>query len=518
MLWSKYQLAAFDFNISGEGNMFLQAVAGSGKSTVIEKMIMDCPVTESILAIAFAREIKKHLEAKLAHYSHVTVKTLNGFGSGICYKAVRRRIKLDEDKTQNTMFFDVMDGKKSSEDQKNLYYKSRWMISKIIAIWKADMVWEPRIEDMFSVMDRFNLNIPKKTTEVQIWSLAEVTYKKSMAKTLVMDWDDQIAMPLFHNWEIPTYDRVYGDESQDFTPAQIELVRRAIKQSDWELLEGGRMDSLKVGRAFYVGDERQSIMQFRGADSNAVQNIIDKMHCTELPLSICYRCSKAVIRDAQVIVPHIEASETAIEGLSQVVTVKDFYTLAAEGDMVLGRCTAPLVEACMEFIRQGRKAQIKGREIGQQLIDFIEEVADSVEDITIFDGQLCEHVQKQEEKLKLRNNQAQLLLLNDTFETIVCLYAKCDGVSGLKKLISEIFSDHVQGIMLMTIHKSKGLQNPKVFIIAPELLPHKLAVTDEQKLSEENLLYVGITRAQSDIYYVDAKPRMLEPGYAFVRR
>jgi hypothetical protein len=95
------------------------------------------------------------------------VKTLNGFGYAVCRKNVKRYIKIDADKVEKTLRFDCLDGAKSGES-KDLFYKTRFLISKIIAIWKADMVWHPGIDNMFEVMDRFNLDMPKRVGEQQL--------------------------------------------------------------------------------------------------------------------------------------------------------------------------------------------------------------------------------------------------------------------------------------------------------------------------------------------------------------
>lgn len=472
MDWSKYQVGVFDFDIKDHNGLLVNAVAGSGKSTVIEECVRRLPYGTPTGSFAFNVAIKDAMKVRLADLTYVDVKTLNGLGYGACRDGVRRYIKIDRDKVEKTLRFDILDGAKKDE-QKTQFYQSRYWITKMVGLCQANMLFKPEYYQVLELAERQGIDLPLKLDVTTLWCLFEMTYQRCWQKTTVMSFDDQIAMPLYHNWQLPSYQRMYIDETQDLTAAQIELLNRAN------------------AICTFVGDPYQSIYSFRGADRLAIEKI--RAQTTELPLSVCYRCAKSIVRDAQKVVPHIEYFEGSPEGICDQITRKNFKPV--DGDVVLCRTTAPLVRDCLARIRDGLKATVKGREIGDGLIAMLDDC-----DNRLSSTEMVEILERS--ATGYQTDEARMAR-NDKVDTIKALAERCATVGDIRQSIKDIFDDNeCAGVLYSTIHKAKGCEWDRGFLIHPEQLPHKLAKTPEALEQERNLDYVWRTRFRKERYTV----------------
>ena len=78
--------------------------------------------------------------------------------------------------------------------------------------------------------------------------------------------------------------------------------------------------------------------------------------------------------------------------------------------------------------------------------------------------------------------------------------------------LDEEENKNVEKVVLMTMHGSKGLEYPVVFIIGMEenVFPHSRSMGDDEEMEEERrLAYVGITRAERTLYLTSARYRTL---------
>lgn len=457
-IWSIYQQAIFSDVAEGKGHVLVRARAGTGKTTTIVEALNHVPAGASALLVAFNKSIAKELEGRAPQ--GMAVKTLHAFGFAALRSAFRTT--MDQNKVERIarrLFGPQLPGAVLGN------------LNKLVARAKATLAADEN--DLDVLIDDLGLDVPENERAEFIDHAAEIL-SACYRDTRTCDFDDMIWLTVRHGVRVPRFDLVFVDETQDLNAAQIELALMAVKRG---------------GRVIAVGDDRQAIYGFRGADENAVDNIVKRLNARVLPLSITYRCGKAIVALAQAIVPDYEAAPTAPDGIVRQVTDEALRAEAAPGDFVISRANAPLIGICLGFLAAGKPATIAGRDIGAGLLALV----DKSKATTI--QELLEYVDAWEkaecERLAARKRDTQPA--TDRADCVEALTEGASSVAEVRARIEALFSDKddARRIVCTTTHKAKGLERERCWILADT---YSAASTEEN-----NLWYVAITRAKTEL-------------------
>jgi DNA helicase II / ATP-dependent DNA helicase PcrA len=469
---SAYQLAIFDW-VKGEGkSLVVKALAGSGKTTTGIKMLDFVDKNLDTIYLAFNKHIAEELKTRVA--SHVTVMTYHALGfSGI--RAAFGKVEIDNDKVKHI-----------TESLIDKY--SHWgifpQIKQLVSLVKSNLTGtEPT--DLQALCERYG--IETNGDQALIFQVVPQVIARCQQITNIIDFDDMCWLPIVLDLPVKKYDFIFVDEAQDTNKAQIALALMSMKDTT---------------RIVAVGDEYQSIYGFRGADAEAIPNLIEFLGAETLPLSVTYRCPKSHVLQINRMFPEIglEFAETSKEGIIREISNNDFLLEVRPTDMILCRCNAPLVEPAFALIRKGVKAIIRGRDIGSGLVALIRKTkSDGIEELCM---KLKDYQGREVTKLESQEKFAQAQSLTDRIETI---FALCDGINtiiDLEDKIGMVFSDDVEGVVFSSVHKAKGLESERVFILNKELMPHKMAKSDWEIQQERNIQYVAYTRSLNELIFV----------------
>lgn len=474
--WSAYQQGVFHFVDNGSGNAVVVAVAGSGKSTTIVEA-MKLAKGESIF-LAFNKAIADELKRK-----GVNGRTFHSLVFGPVVRACRQDgPTLDKLRLISRDMFSFQENKLYGTFAQRMVGLARGMgIGCLIADTEEEWIALAEHHDLEPDSDGADFG--------EAIEAARRLFDACMADARV-DFDDMLYRAVKEDIALPKFDFVFVDEAQDTNPIQRAILRKILKPG---------------GRLVAVGDPAQAIYGFRGADSDALGTLAQEFNCTELPLSITYRCPTAVVEYARQWVSHIEAREGAPEGVVKELGTEWNPLDFMPGDLVVCRKTAPLITAAFKFIRAGVPVQVLGRDIGQGLKALIKKM--NARNVDQLGEKLVAWRDREAEKALREDDEAKAESIRDRAGVLLFMIDELvedkRTIADLEAGIDWLFADKGRAVTFCTGHKSKGLEARRVFWLGRSECPAKWARKPWQRQQEINLCYVIATRAMSELYLME---------------
>lgn len=198
--------------------------------------------------------------------------------------------------------------------------------------------------------------------------------------------------------------------------------------------------------------------------------------------------------------------ETTLDTLGHYAQSRGQSLYACADHLALTEHIADKPRAALQTFKRGLE-QIKARILTEPILEVLREM---VEDSS-YEAYLYEQCDTPAKAQKRMDNVWELL------EWVGRLLAK-DPNQGLADVVNKLIlidileqadEQDAETLQLMTLHASKGLEFPFVYLMGmeEELLPHRVSIDSDQIEEERRLAYVGITRAQKELCFSLAKQR-----------
>lgn len=488
-IWSAQQQNIFTwFETSTIGgatfkHLVVRARAGTGKTTTIIAAIRFAP-EEKIVVCAFNKRIADELTFRLAKENpHAVAKTLHALGFA-CVLRFWSGIKVASGSDRADSLTEQVCGPIAPDTIKKL-------VSKLHSKAREIAPHARNVGELTELAIEFEC-LPDETWDgtkfdaayVEAKALEAMELAATVKPTVGIDFADMIFLPVRNGWMSKSYDLVVVDEAQDMTVAQLELARGICR-----------------GRICVVGDDRQAIYAFRGADAESLDRLKAELKAGELGLTTTYRCGKAIVELAAALVPDFTAGDANPMGEILSRTAQTIVEDVQLGDFVLSRVNAPLVSTAMSLLRSGKRARIAGRDIGAGLKALIRRFAKGAAAHSV--PALLARIETWEKKEIARwtaaKKQGKIDMVQDQAATLIHLTDGANSVREVENRIDALFTDDGLGqagvITCSSVHRAKGLEASRVFILRNTLR--------ETSQEERNIIYVAVTRAKHTLVWVD---------------
>lgn len=544
------QLKIYEFVEHGTGNGIIDAVAGAGKTTTLMGCVSHIPNINDVIYCAFNTSIRKELQKKFKDANqNVKVSTIHALG----FQMLRatKNFRLDDYKynhiIKDPQFFDtlipdidkilgyhchptVAELRQLEErrdildwNDKNDLNEGQQYVGKIIrrlldinqkyrcTLEEDDVKCYDALIRHFGIIPYYEQGMSTYNDEVEAYfRLHQKLIKEGNSMAIshgIIDFTDQIYLPFIMNLTAQKkYGFVFVDECQDLSKAQLKVVEKYLRED---------------GRLLAVGDPYQAIYGFAGADCNSFQRVTDSFNCTVLGLTDCFRCPQDVIRLAQSLRSDIKGFKD-YSGKIYKIPNREVLINIKEGDLVICRTRLPLRALALKLINKDFKVKIHPDELQEFMGDYKknftpQELRKVLNDdiIELF----FEHAKERNQKRITHENQnadaiIRKILIKEEVETMVStldflkkkyfdwhLNTLDNILKRLKLMLSNPSDD---AIRISTIHRAKGLENNRVFILEYDKLPPPRDL-EWENIQERNLHYVAVTRPKEEIYLCDSQ-------------
>lgn len=486
---SSYQKAILDEWNNTDHNLAIEAGPGSGKTFMLLQLAKTVKMSDSAIFLAFNKSIAEELSKKLPFY--MKAMTLHSLGMRTLLRTYGFSMIVKEDKTFLVCkkYFDQFKfyGEHGKDFKKKMAYI--FSLAQVYDLYRFNMVENiDELKDLcvdYDIPALGDIDMENLKTMIHIMD----TYNQMLEPGGMIDFTDMLWLCKdIPKSKFQQYKKVFVDECQDLNSLQRMMVEKILSPN---------------GRLVSVGDSFQSIYIFAGASLSNFQELKNRPNTVTLPLSITYRCSRHIVDKANEVFEGLESAPGAEDGIVEPGAISEIQP----GDFVLCRNNKPLVQVYIRLLRNNLKASIYGKDYEKKLLKLLDkcgDVDDKIEALDILNQERIALVRELESKgYSNPEMHPSVGSFDEAYQILEILFDE-KGVQGSRSMIEKMFRDDIdsKSVMLMTCHKSKGLEADRVFFLNQELIPSQYATSPQMLYAEKCLAYVTITRAKKVLKYI----------------
>lgn len=475
---------------SSTDSLMVTAYAGCAKTTTLTLIavaqVARDPSTKG-LALAFNVRIKKELETRLP--SEFSCLTLNGIGHRVWGQTLGKRLELDSNKINRLVsaVSNTLESKELWQDIRSLALQA--MMSGMIPQGYPDLglipdtlpTWRELAEDL----DRDPRAIP--------YARQVLTNSVKESFKGLISFDDQIYMSALFStpssW--PKFSFVMVDEAQDLSPLNHLQIR-----------------ALKGARLVVVGDPKQAIYAWRGADSASMQTMQSLAPAWQhFPLTTTFRCPKLIVERQKFHAPGFRAAPSAPQGEITTWENWNFLDLPKGQTAILCRNNAPLFSIAFKLMRAKRGFTMLGNDIGKNLVSLARKICPLGDTpTTTFLSEVQKWAERKIAEAVAKGHDNRLSSIADRRECLIAIASECKTVKEVQTTLENMYANSSALLTLSTGHRAKGLEWENVVVLDPWRIPSKFALTSGnagELEQEDNIRYVIETRAKQKLIFAD---------------
>ena len=481
--------------LNSSGNIKINAVAGSGKTTTIIEYAGSRPSDSKILYLAFNKSVKDEAKKKLAErgLKNVKVETAHSLAYGRIVPKYGYTVKGGY---KTTEIADILNLRLSGEKHGEFIIANH--INKLLMFY-CNSNKETLME----------LNYPDTITDKKAKTFVKTHYGYIQQKALALiDKMEKKKIEITHDYYLKkfqlsnpvlNYDYILFDEGQDASAAMLDIF---LKQK-----------AVKV----IVGDTNQQIYGWRYA-----VNSLEKANFQTFHLSTSFRFDQ-----------NIADLAIRVLKLKNHLEIKNEVSITGKGSerpilskAVIARTNLGLLLKAIGYVTEKKKVQQLYFEGNINSYTYADDGTSLYDVLNLYNGK---HRLIRDKLIKAMNNLDDLKdYVKKTEDVQMGMMVEIVEKYGneIPKILDEIKQKHVDNkdrekaeIIFSTVHRSKGMEYDEIQLVndflneemLKKLVDDKPENIDVAKLNEEiNLLYVAITRTKNKLYIPET---LIPEGY-----